>query len=232
MTLRIRINITPEAAQLIARHEKRPGEVRRELQKAVGQGAEEVASHLQLKYLRGGNWKQRRDGQAPLAARSGGLLRSIGTRRAPATTSTHGVTFASDVGSIRGPATRYAAMHLGQGTTTIRPKSAKNLWIPVADNLNPSGQMRISPREAMSRRGKRGGRLLSIFKSRRGNIVAVLRDKVPGVKRKGGKLLFVLKKSVQVKGTDALALAVQDQAPRLRQIFQQAVMHGMKGGAT
>lgn len=127
------------------------------------------------------------------------------------------------IGVDGGPASQYAAVILGGDAVTIRPRQARHLWIPVGDNVDAGGRMRISPREAMGRRGKRGGRLLSIFKSRRGNLVAVLRDKVPGVRRRGGKLLFVLKDSVTVEGRDALAKGADEMRDRMAEVIGQRI---------
>lgn len=104
-----------------------------------------------------------------------------------------------------GPGSEYANLQEFGGT--IRPVKAKNLWIPIAGNLNPSGTARISPREAIAQGGffAKG-----VFFGR-----ALTKNKVPqrsqhlgGSGYKGAEFkrgenitpLFVLKKSVRVEG--------------------------------
>jgi hypothetical protein len=146
------------------------------------------------------------------------------------------------VGSV---GSKYAKVHLGGDTWVMTPKNAKHLWIPIADNLGGGGQMRMSPRAAMDVRTVTGKRALRIFKSKAGNLVAFLPEghqasnvqtRETGLKltnaryargknkgRQKGKLLFVLKDSVEVKGTNALELAVMDKLPRIGELLQAGV---------
>ena len=231
----LHISITPEGLAVIAAHKERPERLARAIQDALSRGLYDIENHLKKEMLRGGDWKAKRNGALPLAVRSGGLISSI----------SHGLYNITSgfVGVINGPATKYARALLGPDTTTITPKSASHLWVPIADNLNTSGQMKFSPSWAMSQVGPTGKRLLRIFKSKAGNLVAFLpaavgRDADGGEtvtpthgkfkrgKRKGkqkGLLLFVLKDSITLQGTDALAKAFEARRPVFEAILQDAV---------
>lgn len=229
MTTSITYRLDPGSEGVYADHKGRARRLLSGVNKALGQGANETAAHLQRNYLVGGDPSSPRRGRTPLANRSGALARAV-----------DGVlvgTWEAVVGAIH-DAPRYARSILGKGTTTITPKSANHLWIPIADNRTKSGLTRMSPREAMEKRGPRGGRLLSIFKSKRGNLVAFLREAkgrsrlITRGKNKGrqrGLLLFVLKKSVEVQGTDALAKAVEDKRPRVQSLIQAAAIVALAG---
>jgi len=202
----IRIQLDEQSKRVIERHARRPARLLELLTQAHAQALAETESYVKANKLSGQD----------LRVRSGSLRQAI-THKADGPLS-------GWVGVTRGPASAYARVQLGSGRTTITPKKANHLWIPVADNLTRSGRARISPREAMEMRGPRGGRLLSIFMSKRGNLVAVLRDgHVPGVRRGGGKLLFVLKKSVTIEGTDALAEGVEEMRPRILDLLRGAM---------
>jgi len=127
----------------------------------------------------------------------------------------------------------YARAILGPDTTTIRPRNAKKLWIPVADNLTPSGIARFTPRALFDTFGKDR---IQIFTSKAGNTVVFVRDdktdngSLSRFKRdskksgrvKGdlkGKLMFVLKDEVVIHGTDALAQGVLSMGDRASQIL-------------
>ncbi len=223
----ISIGLTDASEAAIRRNADRPRRVIGLLGRALDQGLAETEAHLQSRYLTGGDVRQPRRGRAPLAVRSGLLRNSTDSRR---TGPLSGI-----VGIQRGPASAYAGVQLGKGKKTITPKRSKHLWIPIADNLTGSGQTRMTPREAMSKKGPRGGRRLSIFVSKRGNLVAVLRT--GGTFKRGarkgqakGKLLFRLAKSVTVEGTDGLAQSVIDKSPRLQQLVALAMREGLEGG--
>lgn len=217
----LRVAITDQGQRTIDRWSRHPSRLRAALNTRLEQGLTEAETHVKRAKL-SGTYRpgQRRGGQSPVALRSGALRQAITSRR--------DADLSGFVGVSRGPASRYARTILGDQRTTITPKSAKHLWIPIADNLTRSGQPRMSPREAMSRRGPNGGRLLRIFESRRGNLVAVLKPAgggghVPGVRHGRGRLLFVLKGSVEIQGTDALAEGVIEQRLRIGELLQQAV---------
>ncbi|MEM6392512.1 MAG: hypothetical protein AAF797_07045 [Planctomycetota bacterium] len=139
----------------------------------------------------------------PVGLRSGTLRNAMDHRKTRP--------FEGVIGVGEGPASQYANAILGDQATTITPKNAKHLWVPVADNLNPSGQTRLSPRAAFDQYGKR----LRIFRSKAGNLVVFGAEggRFKRGARKGlakGKLLFVLKDQVVIEGTDALAEGVME----------------------
>lgn len=237
----INIAITPESQRVLEQHAKRPQVLRSLLAGALKQGLEEAGAHLQDKYLRGGRVGEPRRGTPPLANRSGRLVASIQTRLdRPEQLS----------GFVGSAGNKYARILLGAEAVGITPKNAKNLWIPLKDNMTPGGVTRMSPREAMEVKTSKGKRALRIFKSKKGNLVAfmpgeVTRDEATGQStakslgkfkrgankgRTKGTLLFVLKKYVVVEGTDALAKAVDDKRQRIGELLTGAVNRLAAGG--
>ena len=212
MTAEIHIAITDEGRRAIERMAQAPRKLAAALSDALQRTLVAMENHLKADLLSGSYSPGRTvGGSTPVGIRSGALRQSV----------THQVdrSLSGWVGTAGGPASAYARVILGDGTTTITPKRAKHLWIPVASNVGPSGQMRMSPREAFEQTGPKGGKLLSIFRSKSGNLVAFLRAggkykrATKAGRRRGdlkGRLLFVLKYEVRVKGTDALAQAVRD----------------------
>lgn len=224
MSAVVSIQLSPEGRAAIERHKQWAPQVTKAIDTALRMTLVSMENYTKVNLLRGGNWRSPRNGSLPLASRSGALLGAV----------THAVDqppFSGYIGtSANSPAAAYAKVLLGEGTTTIKPKSAKHLWIPIADNLTGSGQMRMSPREAFEHVTTSGKKLLRIFKSKAGNLVAFLpeareasdvetrqqgyaatgrrykRGKNKG--RQRGKLLFVLKDQVTIKGTGALAQAI------------------------
>lgn len=221
--MKIRIEMSPESLRVIEQHAERPSLLIANLRAVHRQWMNETESHLKARYLAGGDTRSKRRGRPPLAVRSRGLQDSTFVDQDTG----GGGNVAGDIGAGRARARKYARMQLGKGTTTIRPVSAKYLWIPIADNLTRGGRARMSPRDAMSRTGPTGKRLLQIFRSRRGNLVAVM----PDAKKKRGRLLFALKESVTVEGTDALARSVEDRRPRMRELLRQAIHAAEEGRA-
>lgn len=245
----LRFKLDDASQRVLAEHAKRPQRIHAELRRRLRQGLSEAEAHLQDAYLRGGNWREKRGGKGPLAVRTGRLVGS--------TRSDVDEEFSGYVGSANN---KYAKVHLGGDTWVMTPKNAKHLWIPIADNLGDGGVPRMSPRAAMDVRTPTGKRALRIFKSKAGNLVAFLpgklvEDKVgkrlglvsgSGVtavsdgrytrgKNKGrqkGKLLFVLKDQVEVKGTDALANAVNDKKGRMVELLQSGLNSALEGGAS
>lgn len=211
----IRHELDPASRRVIEQHHERPGRLLQALTEAHVQVLVEVESYVKTNKLTGQD----------VNVRSGALRQAI----------THEIDgFLSGwVGTSEGPASAYAATILGDQLVKITPQNAKHLWIPVADNLTASGQMRMSPREAFEQRGPRGGRLLSIFRSKSGNLVAVLRT--GGVRKRSnyktgrmageakGKLLYVLKDHVEIQGTDALAEGANEMRPRMVEIYRQKI---------
>lgn len=219
MTVWVEVKPTPDTVRAFRSHADWPQRLRGNLSESLERWLSGTEAHLKMQYLRGGSANTRRDGRPPLAVRSGALLGG--------TASKMDGELSGRVGVMSGAAAKYAAMLLGDGETTITPRSAKHLWIPAGQNLTKSGQTRMSPRAAMELRGPRGGRLLSIFKSRRGNLIAALRNPIAKRGKNKGKqtykLMFVLKDSVTVKGTDALAMSIEDQREALGTSLMDAV---------
>lgn len=241
------VKMSDESSRVLAQHAKRPAEILRAIRATLKQWLDETATHLESKYLSGGSWREPRRGKTPLASRTGSLMRSMQTRVDQPTSGT--------IGSANN---KYAKVLLDGKSWTMTPKNANHLWIPLPDNMTGNGVMRMSPREAMSIRTSSGKRALQIFTSKKGNLVAfmpgnLVEDKVgkqmglvsgsgitavsAGRHKRGelkgkekGKLLFVLKKSVTVEGTDALGKAIQDKQPRLLELLSTAVMNIDAGG--
>lgn len=219
--------LDPASERVYQQHAGRAPRLLQMVDDALVQGTDETAAHLQNKYLRGGNPNVKRSGKPPLAVRSTALVTSVGFKKVG--------TWQTIVGSIKGVA-KHARMLLLDGVTTITPKVAKFLWIPIGDNRSKRGGAKISPREALSKTGPRGGRLLRIFMSSNKNLVAFLRDAKGGTYTKGknkgrqrGRLLFVLKKRVEVEGTNALPLAVEDKRSRVTSLLQLATNTALEG---
>jgi hypothetical protein len=222
----VKISLTPESQAAIATAGDGLAKLGGNMARTLRAGLAAAEGTLKSSYLRGGSLKSSRGGQAPLAVRSGALIAAatsgLDSRNA----------LSGYVGVIEGTATKYAAVLLGSGETTIKPKNAKHLWIPVGDNLNPSGIARISPREAMGLRDEEGKPALRFI--HRGSTTLVgTTEKVPGKRKTKVKLriLFVLKDQVTVKGTDALAMAVEDTLPEITESLGATVAAFVNGGA-
>lgn len=224
----IGIVISSEAQARIDAYKGLDAAIARHLDGGLTQWLNETVTDIQVNDFRGGPGAG--GGQTPIGVRSGQLRQDLHAG---------GVEFLAGYIGTTGVTVAYARATLGDGETTITPKSAKHLWIPIADNLNPSGNARLSPKAAMSLRTSTGKRALRIFTSRRGNLVAFLPgevDKDGGFRaqkgryargaKKGqqrGKLLFVLKDEVTVKGTDALVRGVKRTSARGQVILTSAV---------
>lgn len=220
MSVRTRMGLTHESEQVISRNQNRAQRVLDFLDDAVKRVLIEVENHLIMNKLRGGSVHEKRDGKTPLASRSGTLMQ--------AATHVKDEKLSGYVGFLK-HVQDYAKVLLGPDIYTIKPKTAKNLWIPIGDNLTGKGVMRMSPSELFDQKGPRGGKLLSLFTSNAGNLIASLRRPahVPGVRHKRDRLMFVLKKSVTVKGTDGLAEAARDKIEFAREQFHKALMEGL-----
>lgn len=224
MSITFSAALTPASRAALLRGARRSTELRAKLSDALEQGLDETKGHLQSQLLRGGRpGDQARVGGLPLAARSGALLQSIISRLdSPGSPGS----LSGIVGS-EGGAGRYARVHLGDEDTEILPRKAKHLWIPVGDNLTRSGLMRMSPRAAIET-----GRLRT-FRAKSGQLLAFLDDEEGGIVKRGkhkgrrrGKIMFVLKDRVRLRGTNALAIAVQQRRERIRSLLQNALTPG------
>lgn len=220
---RITLSLTPESTRVIARHRAGAAALRRQLGAALRQGLYEAEAHLKITYLRGGDAKTPRGGQPPLAVRSGALLGD--------TTHQLDQPLSGWVGVASGRSTRYARTVLGKGTTTIRPRNAKHLWVPIADNLDAGGRMRLSPTQVMSATNAKGKKAVRFITGASGKTVVALETKVPGVRRQDLKFMFVLRDQVEVEGTDALATAVSERTDRIEMLLRQAAAAAFGGGA-
>jgi hypothetical protein len=221
-TAAIAIALTSKSQQVIAQWQQRPRQTVEAIEAGVAQALAEVESYIKTHKLSGQSAK----------VRSGALRQDL----------THVQTdpLGGHVGTTARTAA-YARTILGPDAVTIRPVNAKYLWVPIADNLNPSGLARMTPREAMALTDTKGKRLLRIFTSKAGNLVAFLPEafaasdpvtRTRGAVRSGrkfkrgakkglgrGKLLFVLKRFVVVQGTDALAEGAREMQTRITVIF-------------
>lgn len=213
-TILFSLAFTPESQAAILRYGSAPQRVAA----ALGEGVERVltAAENQLMLDLSGPAGAGRGGATPVGLRSGALR--------AAATHLRDKPLGGYVGTREGPTQKYARAILGPDATTIKPVNADHLWIPVADNLGPTLQPRMSPTEFF----QRGGR---VFRSKRGNLVAFLADAKGGRYQRGskkgqlrGKLLFVLKDQVTVQGTDALRKAVEKVQPRAAEIFNAAIV--------
>lgn len=228
MTIKINVELDLPSKKVIDKHLKAAPRVRKAIGQGLKQNLDETAQYLKKEKL-SGSYKpfQVKAGKGPLAVRSGALRQSVdGKFDQPPFSGFIGV-------GGNTPATKYARMQLGDGTTIIRPVKANHIWIPIMDNLTKGGQVRLTPREAMSIKNKRGARLLRIFKSKRGNLIAAIDGShVPNVRKKG-KLspLFVLKKQVEVKGTNAIFEAVEERQERMNTVLRNHIITAMEGQA-
>lgn len=218
MSTAIRIGLTERSEQIIKDHAQAPQRLFKVLGEVLGKGLVKVENHVKINAFRAEGGPG--GGRLPLRSRSGLLRQSITHKRETLTS--------GYVGTQEGPTSAYAAAQLGSGVTRVTPKRARHLWQPIADNLTLSGVMRFSPRDLMSRRGPRGGRLLRIFRSKRGNLVAVLMTggRFKRGSRKGqakGRLMFLLRDETTIHGTDALAKSAEAVAPEMARDYEQAL---------
>lgn len=174
---------------------------------------------------------ERLSGRPGVNRRTGNLARSFKSR-----------TFDSSLlGAIvldvqpEGPGSEYA--HLQEFGGTIRPKRAKNLWIPIAGNLTPAGVARITPTEAISRGGffAKGvffGKALTKKAPQQSRALGGSGFKGKTIDR-GAVItpLFVLKKSVTVKGRMGASRLWADSMPSLAARLDSVASALAKGGA-
>jgi hypothetical protein len=157
---------------------------------------------------------ERLSGRPGVKRRTGNLARSFKSR-----------TFDSRLlGAIvldvqpEGPGSEYA--HIQEFGGTIRPKRAKNLWIPIAGNLTPAGVARITPTEAINRGG---------FFAKGIFFGKPLVGK--GKAQAAPVPLFVLKKSVTVKGRMGASTLWAESMPSLTARLDAVASALAKGGA-
>ena len=224
----IRAGITPESRAVIAQWQGVEQRIVDAIDAGLTQYLNEVASSLKKNEVGGGL----------VGMRSRNLRNSIvGEQDGP---------LSGFVGTTQGTTTPYARAILGPDDTTIKPVDADHLWVPIADNLNPSGA-KYTPKALFDTFGDR----VKIFTSKRGNTVVFVEDEknedgsksrykqaVNRGKNKGrqkgdlkGELMFVLKDEVVIHGTDALAIGAQRMQPRGAEILTQHLRRAIPGGA-
>lgn len=226
MTVSLSIGFTPASEQLIARWDRVSTELVENIDDAFSQFITEVESFVKSEYFGEGK---------DIKNRSGSLRQAVkGEVTGP---------LSGFVGTTRGTTTPYARPILGPGTTTITPKAAKHLWVPIGKNLNPSGIARFTPKGIYDAFGKER---IRIFKSKKGNTVVFVQDEksedgshqrykraTKSGRQKGeikGRLMFVLKDQVVIQGTDALAKGAQRMMPRGTELLNNAVARSFPGG--
>jgi hypothetical protein len=97
---------------------------------------------------------------------------------------------------------------------TIRPKKAKHLYIPIADNLTGAGVARFSPREAYDR----GAVMIT---SKQGNLVVI--------DPKADTLLFVLKDEVTIAARHPIGRTVDEFRPLIIDDLQTGMLDALVG---
>lgn len=236
MAVAIKIGFTPESERLLAQWDGVDRRLVDELDRAFTRFINETESSIKLNELSGRSGSGS-GGGTPVGLRSGALRQAVtGEEDGP---------LSGFVGTTRGSTTPYARAILGPDDTTIKPVNAKKLWVPIADNLNPSGVARFTPRALFDQFGDR----VKIFTSKAGNTVVFVEDprtedggratykktvyqKDGRVSRKGeakGKLYFVLKDQVVIHGTDALARGAARMMPRGQELLADAIRRAMPG---
>lgn len=219
MAVAISISFSAESRAVIDRWQEAPQQTADALSRGVDRILADIENHLKTQYFRGGPGAG--GGRSPVGVRSGALRQAVNHEKTEP--------FAGFVGTSEGVTTPYAQAILGDQDTTITPQSAKHLWIPIADNLTPTGQTRFTPRALFDQFGKKN---IHIFTSKKGNKVVFaatggrFKRRTQAGRTKGdlkGKLMFVLKDRVVIHGTDALARAAEDRRDRMTQIIDDAL---------
>lgn len=224
MTAAIHIGLAEADQRLIEAWQDRPRDVVESIDAGVEDVLIDIENHLKLRLFTGGVGPG--GGRLPVGSRSpDGLRQDITHERTDRFGGTVGTTERTSA---------YAKPILGPDTTTIRPRDAGHLWVPTPDNLDPSGNMRHTPRDVMSLLSPTGKRRARFFYSKRGKLVVFLPDQRGGTYTKGkkkgqmrGDLLFVLKDEVVIHGTDALAKAFEDRRSESERILSNALREGL-----
>ena len=222
MGVAIAFGFAPRSESLLARWQEAPQRVAEALDGGMDQVLAEVEASIKVNEL-SGKAGSGGGGNTPVGLRSGNLRQDITHERDEGLAGTVGTTQRTS---------HYARAILGPDTTTITPVNAENIWVPIADNLNPSKVARYSPRELFDEFDEDR---IDIFTSKAGNTVVFLRDpktedggndrfkrNTKAGRKKGdlkGRLMFVLKDQVVIEGTDALAEGAENMRPRIAEIF-------------
>ncbi|MEM7626573.1 MAG: hypothetical protein AAF333_13335 [Planctomycetota bacterium] len=222
------IGLTPSSLAAIEGYTDALPRIVDALDDGMGQVLIEAESFIKVEQFQGGP----SPGEGKVGVRSGGLRQDITHERTGPLSGTVGTTARTG---------DYARAVLGPDATTIRPRNAEKLWVPIADNLNASGVSRFTPRALFDTFGEER---IQIFTSRRGNTVVFVEDprnadgsrarfKRASKKRglaKGelkGRLMFVLKDQVVIQGADALAEGVRAMGDRASQILTQRLREAL-----
>lgn len=225
MGVALAIGFTPESQRLLQQWDGTSTRIVDELDNAFSQFITEVESFTKSEYFG--------EGKA-INNRTGNLVQAVtGEVDGP---------LSGFVGTTQGTTTPYARPILGPGQTTITPKEANHLWVPVGENLTPSGVARFTPKGLYDTFGKDR---INIFMSKNDNLVVFVEDprnddgskarftrKTKSGRVKGdlkGRVMFVLKDKVIIVGTDALAKGAQRMIPRGQQLFGDAIERAIPG---
>ncbi|MEL7087612.1 MAG: hypothetical protein AAGL98_04100 [Planctomycetota bacterium] len=222
------IGLTPASLAVIDRQADGMQRVAEALDAGMDQVLSESESYIKAEQFSGGP----SPGGGQVGVRTGGLRQDITHERTGPLSGTVGTTSRTS---------DYARAVLGPDATTIRPRNAKKLWVPIADNLNASGVSRFSPRALFDAFGRDR---IQIFESKKGNTVVFVqdernedgsqsrfkRDSKKSGRSKGdlkGRLMFVLKDQVVIQGTDALAAGVRAMGDRASEILTAKVREAL-----
>ncbi len=183
---------------------KRLTAMRDGLKKAERVGVEKAAA-IVLNETKKGFARGGRPGKSDpnkITSRSGKLAQSLGSSKAEQ----KGGAVQVRVGYREGVVSRYAKIHEKKGTTTITPKRAKVLAIPLPAAMTPGGSPRFgSPRQASG----------FWVTTKKGNLVFL--------EKSTGLPLFVGKKSVKVHGRRPLGKAFERTAERRLNIIRSEI---------
>lgn len=219
MSVAVSIGLNDASRAVIARWKEAPQRVADAIDRATVQLLTETTRHIKEEKFVGSP----SPGGGRVGTRSGDLKQDLTFERTGFGSGTVGTTSRT---------ARHARSILGPDTTNITPVNAKHLWIPIADNLNPSGVARFTPRALFDTYGDR----VKVFTSKQGNKVAFVEEernddgsrarykRATKTRTKGdakGKLYFVLKDKVVIRGTDALAQGVREMSERGVELYGQ-----------
>jgi predicted acyl esterase len=209
MAIAVTITLTAASQAAIARAGQAAPRVEEALGRGLGRILEDLHQHIVDAMFTGNQGAG--GGQLPVGTRTGQLRQAMMFQQDQR--------LSGFLGVRQGATDRYAAAILGDQTVTIRPRTAGHLWVPVGENLDPSGVPRLSPSALFDQYDRRK---IAIFRSpRSGKLIAGVDAHVPGSRRKGFKVLFVLKDQVTVIGAGLFMRAVTERLDQVRDILQE-----------
>lgn len=225
MSVAVSIGLSEASRAVIARWKEAPQRVVEAIDRATLQLLAETTRHIKENKFAG----SASPGGGRVGTRSGDLKQDLTFEQTGFGSGTVGTTART---------ANHARTILGPDDTTIRPRNAKDLWIPIAKNLNPSGVANYTPRALFDTFGER----VRIFTSKQGNKVVFVEDernedgsrarykRATKERVKGdvkGKLYFVLKDQVVIHGTDALAQGVREMDDRGVELYGKYLREAM-----